>query len=393
MNSKEQFFDIKFAEDIENYISQINEKLNKLINFLLDLNVKINNEDFLQKFSNFNQNIKNDFSNGLDYLKVKKSCFEDAKNKFNHYSETISKIYKNDYIKSIIEYKQEIENLIYNFNSESEHQNLNSFSSDNNKSTNESDGDRNEERDSVNVIDGYQTFIKDNNNNNNNDDISKNTEINFNCSVCPNENPKKAKIFCDKCSQLFCDSCYEAIIKWDYNQCKHNIQNIAKMEERNKKGKKSFFNSLNIFFKRIILKSNYLLNNQNQKIKFINNGDANSLKINFIKKNLFEYPIIKDINDLKEINFLKSINDILVNNLEINNIDINSYKISEMNEDLVIILKNIFMDEKSEKINLDLGIKDLVIEEEVKDDFNGSDEDIDITDEKNIIKPKKNESK
>ena len=389
MNNKEQFLDIKFAEDIENYISQINEEFTQLINFLFDLKVTINNEEFLQNFSKFKENIKSDFSNGLNYTKVKKSCFEDANNKFKNYSETISKIYKNDYIKSIIEHKQEIENLIYNFNSESDHQNLNSFSSDNNKSTNkESDEDKDEERNSENIIDGFQTFIIDNNNNNN-DDISKNTEINFNCSVCPIENPKKAIIFCEKCNQLFCDSCYEAIKKYDINQCKHNIQNIAKMEERNKKGKKSFLNSLNIFFKRIILKSNYLLNNQNQKIKFINNGDANSSKINFIKKNLFEYPIIKDINDLTEINFLKCINDILINNLEINNIDINSYNIYEMNEDLVIILKNIFMDEKSEKINLDLGIKDLVREEEDKDDFNGSDEEIDIIDEKNIIKPKK----
>ena len=110
----------------------------------------------------------------------------------------------------------------------------------------------------------------------------------------------------------------------------HNIQSIANMKEKSKKGKIFFLNSLLIFLKRIILKSNYLLDNQSQEIKFIENGD-NESKINFIKKKLFEYPIIKDvnnINDLIGINFLKSINNILVNNYEIKNEDINSYNIS-----------------------------------------------------------------
>ena len=139
----------------------------------------------------------------------------------------------------------------------------------------------------------------------------------------------------------------------------------------------------NFFFKRLILKSNYLLNNQN--IKFIKNNDVNISRINFIKKKLFEYPIIKDINnidDSTEKNFLESINNILVNNLEINNKDLDSFNLSEIHEDLVSTLMNIFMEEKNEKKNSDSQRKELIKQEqEIDDDDNDVDDD-DITDEK-----------
>ena len=55
------------------------------------------------------------------------------------------------------------------------------------------------------------------------------------------------------------------------------------------------------------------------------------------------------------------------------------------------------MDEKNQKINLGLGIKDLVKEKEDIDDYDESVDEDDITDEKNIIikpiKQIKNESK
>ena len=136
-------------------------------------------------------------------------------------------------------------------------------------------------------------------------------------------------------------------------------------------------NSLNIFIKRIILKSNYLLNYQSQKLTLVKDSDINSSKINFIKKKLFEYPIINEINDSIEINYLKSINDILVNNLEINNIDMKSFNLSDIEEGLVNSLKNIFMKKKIhsnfdlsksiEERNEDID-EDIYTEEEIKDE-------------------------
>ena len=58
-----------------------------------------------------------------------------------------------------------------------------------------------------------------------------------------------------------------------------------------------------------------------------------------------------------------------------------------MHEDLVSSLKNIFINEKNEKINSDLGIRDLVKQKEDIDEFDESVDENDITDEKNFIKP------
>ena len=388
MDLVEQDFDIKFVKDINDIILKINENISQFFNYFSKLEILKYEEEFLNVVNNFNQIIKKNKFSREKYLKIKQTNFEeDLKTKFKNYSENISKLYENDYIKRMKEYNQDLEYLINNFNCESEVKNLSNSSSGNNISTNnESFG---EDKRSLSRI-----FYDNSASNEDNNKINNNDDINFNCSVCSIKNPNKATIFCDKCNQLLCDSCYEVIEKLDKkDKCDHNIQNIAKMKVQNEIGKIFYLNSLNNFIKRTILKSNYLLNNQNQQIKFINNGDANSSKINFIKKKLFEYPIIKDINDITEINYLKSINT-LVKNLDINNIDINSYNISELHEDLVSSLKNVFMNEKNEKINSGLGIRDLVNQKEDIDDYDESGDENDITDEKNIIKPiKKNESK
>ena len=389
MDLVEQDFDIKFVKDINDIILKIHENISQFFNYFSKLEILKYEEEFLNVVNNFNQIIKatNKFSKE-EYLKIRQANFEeDLKIKFKNYSENISKLYENDYIKRMKEYNQDLEYLINNFNCESEVKNLSNSNSGNNISTNnESFG---EDKRSLSPI-FYDNCVS----NEDNNKINNNDDINFNCSVCSIKNPNKATIFCDKCNQLFCDSCYEVIEKLDKKEkCAHNIQNIAKMKYQNEIGKIFYLNSLNNFIKRIILKSNYLLNNQNQQIKFINNGDANSSKINFIKKKLFEYPIIKDINDITEINYLKSINT-LVKNLDINNIDINSYNISELHEDLVSSLKNVFMNKKNEKINSGLGIRDLVNQKEDIDDYDESGDENDIIDEKNIIKPiKKNGSK
>ena len=109
------------------------------------------------------------------------------------------------------------------------------------------------------------------------------------------------------------------------------------MKESHKKGEVKFLNSLKVFFKRIILKSNYLLNDQSENICAY---DINSSKINHIKKYLFEYPIIKDIN----------------------NIDINSFNIFEINKNLVSSLNDILLDEEELDDNNNAGVDDITDE-------------------------------
>jgi hypothetical protein len=273
------------VKDLTELISKIKDNRSKFLDYILNLQETIYEKDFLKEIANFDEVIKNEFSNKENYLKSKQNCFKDLKSKFKDYYESILKIYENDYINRMKQYSQELEYLIDNVNSESELQKLDSSSSSNKKSTNdESFGD--DKRNSLSIIKGYRAFNEDKNKITfNSDDISKSIDINFNCSVCPIEDPQKATIFCDKCNQLFCNSCYEFTEKHDNKdkKCIHNIQNIANMKEQNETGKIFFLNSLIIFLKRIILKSNYLLDNQSQEIKFIENGD-NESKINFIKK-------------------------------------------------------------------------------------------------------------
>ena len=223
-------------------------------------------------------------------------------------------------------------------------------------------------------IDGYKTYFGNKIKIPDNYDISNLIDINFDCSVCSEE---KAISFCDKCNQLFGNHCFEQIEKYENkdNKCVHNLQNIAKMKEPNEKGKKFFLNSLIFFIKIFLLKSNYLLNNQSQKLKLIKEDDANRSKIDFILKKFFEYPIINKIDDSTEINFLKSINNILVNNFENNNIDFENFNISELEPDLKMSLNKIFnfMDEKIKKNNKEFEIEKLVKKNKYIDDVYDTD--------------------
>ena len=380
MNSKTQNSNIQFLNDMKKVISKKNENYFQVKENLLNLQYAQNEKEFLNEINVFKEVLeRNDNSSEKTYIKDRQNCFDELRIKFKKYYEKILNIYENNYIKKIKEYNQNLEDLINSIIPEFEPKNQNSLISINIFTSNESY--REDERGSLSKLDNYNSYFKFCNNQNNNkilinDDISNSTEIKYNCSVCFKE---KVIFFCDECYQLFCNDCFKEEEKFGNKdkKCLHNFQNIVKMKERNEIGKKLFLNSLNIFIKRIILKSNYLLNYQSQKLTLVKDSDINSSKINFIKKKLFEYPIINEINDSIEINYLKSINDILVNNLEINNIDMKSFNLSDIEEGLVNSLKNIFMKKKIHS-NFDLSKsieekneyidEDTYTEEEIKDE-------------------------
>jgi hypothetical protein len=353
MSSIEQDFNMKFLNKMEKAISEIKNNCSKAIQNLLELQDSDYDKKLLNEISNFKQVLEKRIDNEI-YIQNRKERFDVLKQSFKDYFERL-KVDENDYIKGIKNYKQDLEYYINNINlSESKESSPNIST---NNESNESYGD--DEKGSLSLIDGYKSYFK-------------NIPINdsYNCSVCSQE---KAIILCDKCQQLFCKGCLEIADKYDKNpnKCEHNIQSINVMKNRNKNEKESYIKSLIIILKRIILKSNYLLNRQSENI---NAYDLNSSEINHIKKTFFEYPIINDINNINdsiEISYLNSINKILVN-LGINNIDINSFNIFEIDKKLSSSLKDI-----------------LINEEEIDDDDNDVEED-DITDEKNIIKPIKN---
>lgn len=389
MNFVEGFFDKGNLNNLKKNFTEINKIFSQLLNSIFELQDEKYEEKIPKEITFFNEIIeKNQFSNKKDYLNVKQAYFKDLKSLFNNYFEKISKIYEN--VKRMKEYHQELENLINDINPESEIQNLSSCSIDNYISTNnESDGDE-EKGLSSKIYEGCAI---------NNDDISKNI-----CQVCSKE---KASFFYNKSNQFICNSCLEEIKKEEklgnkVNNAVDNIQNIVKMKDSNEIRKQLFLNSLNILFKIVILKADYLLNNQSQEIK-IKNGEANISNINFIKKTSFEYPVINDINNINnstEINFLNNINNILENNFEINTKNMKIFDIYKINEDLVDSLMNIFIDEKKEKeekYSSNFEIRKSVKQQQDFDIDNAYNvDDSDITDEKNIInniKVNKNKNK
>ena len=295
MNSIEQDFNLKFLNKMEKDISEINNNISKLIQNLLELQDAEYDKKLLNEINIFKEVLEKK-RNEKNYFQDRQDYFDVLNQKFKDYYESILKIYENDYIKKIKYNNQDLKYYINNINlSESK-------DSSENISTNQ-ESDKDEEKRSLSLINGFESYIN-------------NLSINdsYSCSVCPQE---KAVFLCDKCNQLFCKGCLDLSEKYDKNpnKCKHNIQNINLMKESHKKGEVKFLNSLKNFFKRIILKSNYLLNEQSENICAY---DINRSKINHIKKYLFEYPIIKDINNINdstELNFLISINNILVKTL------------------------------------------------------------------------------
>ena len=106
------------------------------------------------------------------------------------------------------------------------------------------------------------------------------------------------------------------------------------------------------------MKANILLNSEIMKIQNLNENsinknnnnnhikDNNSIKISEIKRMLFKYPHIQDSKNFdSELEYLKNINNILINDLNRNNIN-ELFYISEMNDKIKNLIGNIFIDEK-----------------------------------------------
>ena len=349
MTSVEEDFNMRFLNQMEKDISEINKNFPKVLENLLELQYVKYQENLLNQISLFKQVLERKTDDQI-YIQNTQKCYDVLKQKCKDYTDNILKIYENDFINNIKNCNKDLEYYINNINlSESKNSSINI-------STN-NEIDEEDEKESLSLCNALKSNINDF----------------YICSVC---NQEKSFVFLDKCNQLFCKGCLDKAEKYDKDikKCIHNAQSINEMKERDKIRKGLYLKSLKFFFKRIILKSNYLLNKQIEDVIIHGNNNSNII----VKKILFEYPIIDDINDIndsKEINFLNCINNILVNNLDINNIEINSFNIFEINKNLVNLLKDIFLNE-----------------EEIDDDDDNVKED-DITDEKYLKEIKENKFK
>ena len=346
--------------------------LEEIKNIIKDINLQITN--FSNNFKNYIKNIENNFkqlNESIDYLidfiklkddpsninnaKSKENFIEDIKKKYTDYDKSIFIIYENNYIKKIQELNIELNNKINKDIPEHSFDppNICPFlDSDPNidKNTNYSSKDKEEK--SQSVFEGYKSFYKEEENNNifDNDNEINMINIDCNCSICNNN---KAICYCEKCNKLFCKSCSTISI----GNHKHRLQFFNKLKNQIEIDRLLFLNSLQYTIKNTLMKANILLNSEIMKIQNLNEKsinknnnnqikDNNSINISEIKRRLFKYPHIQDSKSFNsELEYLKNINNILINDLNQNNIN-ELFYISEMNDKIKNLIGNIFIDEK-----------------------------------------------
>ena len=335
-------FYIKQLNAVKEIISGIYNETKKLIKYY---------QTYLNKIQKYK--LQKDIEENIKYLK-KKNCdniYEETvlykqKDKFKQYYEHTSNLYLNNHINKI---KELNENLNNTFNEINEFTfrppSINSF---NNSS-----------------LDLFKSekFYQDKLN------ITEEKEKSY-IMYCPfcNDN-KESTCFCDDCNKIFCNDCLNSYLEFEKKEKKRHRHNIIYLEEiktKNELSKTYFLNSIKTIIENILIKANDILNNEkNIRLIDINNRNNNSIK--YFKKDV-EYPYIKKINDWdSQIDFLIKINS-LKNELNENNNNIinNSFHVSKMNKELMLKIKNIFIDENN------ILFKDILTD--IDDDFISDDD-------------------
>ena len=357
-----------FLEEMNDAIDKIGENCNELKRYLNKFFESEDKKKFEEEYKNAIKNLYLSFDKDL---KVKQKTLDDLKQKFKSFYENVLLVYENTFIKKIKEYNQKLLDLINKIIIEFEPPNENSLLySDKNielstsEKTNAFNNNYNFEQ--IGSNDFYENLqdntlynINENSKRENNIDNEQNKEICYFCSIC---SKKEAIYLCDDCNQSFCQDCFEFIKQNDNsnNKCQHNNKKkLSDIKGQNAKGIKLYINSLKHFFKSILIKSNYLLNNEIIKYKSMNDS-----QIDYIKKIYFKYPFIEKINDFNsEINFLKDINNILTNNYKIENLDSQSFSISNIDKKLVNLIESLFIDDPNNYKIIVENVKDINFEE------------------------------
>ena len=356
-----------FLEEMNDAIDKIGKNCNELKRYLNKFFESEDKKKFEEEYKNAIKNLYLSFDKDL---KVKQKTLDDLKQKFKSFYENVLLVYENTFINNIKEYNKKLLNLIDDIIIEFEPPKENSFFSDKNieLSTSEKTNmlNNNYTYEQIGPNDLYENlqdctlFNKnDNSKRENNIDNEQNKEICYFCTIC---SKKEAIYLCDDCNQLFCQDCFEFIKQNDNsnNKCQHNNKKkLSDIKGQNAKGIKLYINSLKHFFKSILIKSNYLLNNEIIKYKSMNDS-----QIDYIKKIYFKYPFIEKINDFNsEINFLKDINNILTNNYKIENLDSRSFSISNIDKKLVNLIESLFIDDPNNYKIIVENVKDINFEE------------------------------
>ena len=162
-------------------------------------------------------------------------------------------------------------------------------------------------------------FLKENYNY---EDLSNNNEI-YKCSFCLKQ---KAIVYSKKKKILFCESCFSNYIENNNNDIyfDKDITNLENIDIKNNENIKSFINSIDILIKNILMRCDYIMNNE-ELVSIIDTD--NKIKI-------LEYPNI--INENKDcFDFFKQVYNI---SKDINH---KTFNLSNLNKEIITIVRHI----------------------------------------------------
>ena len=311
--------------DYNSCIKQLNtakEKIFDIFNEAKKLNKYI--QAYIKKTQKYK--LQKDIEDNIKYLKknniennYEESFFYKQKKKFKQYYEYTSSLYLNNHINKIKELNEDLNNILYDIN----------YMPPSNSSFNNSSVEFKNEN-------FYQDKISIT------EDKEKEKCYIMYCTDCNNN---ESICFNTDCNKYFCDKCLKTFLENSKKEQKNKIIYLEKIESKNKLSKIFFLSSVINIIENILINANNILNNE-KKIGIINiNNSNNNITKYIIKED--EYPYIENINDWNsQIDFLQKINLNLKNELNENyKNENNSFNISKINENLIVMLKNIIFDE------------------------------------------------
>ena len=387
----------EFGNCIDNVKNETNNLINNIFNYN-DLLTKSSHElkdilDKYLKYLDFRNTLKISQNQNQKDLNEKQNYITSIQNIFRKFIDNLILIYNNRYIKTLKELNDKMNNIMNGIsNPEFEPPNLNSFynntsstkiNTDSYYSTGQFENNENIIEEEIINDDDFNNYfnisngnnnININNNINSNNQNSNNNKINikdikFICHICRNN---EAIGFCEHCNQLFCERCYD-IIKEQEKEVVHKVILINNLKNEKEKQKRIFLNSMNNLIKYTLISCNTILNKEKILLdtKIDNNiGNNNKSMIKYIKR-IFDFPILKEVNNFdSQIDFIKSIKNLLENKLDKKNINIKSFNISEMNNRIIYSIRNLLVDDKINifKEDLDLIDNNFYSDEDVTDE-------------------------
>ena len=297
--------------DINTYIKEVKQELEKLL-------------DNIKKYLGICDSFKEAINNYLKYLELLNKFEDKTQYKNKELMEELTKIYKL-YIEQNTSLKDNFDFIEKkNKNIDSKYNDFINYdfcpdSSVNIKDINQNALINNSSNNRKNTPVFFESYLKENDNY---EDLNNNNEK-YKCSTCLE---KKAIVFSTKKRIFYCEACFNNYIENNNNNIDFDkdIISLENITNRNNENIKSYIKSVDILLKNILMRCDFILNNE--ELVSIMDGN-NQIKI-------LDYPNIKNENE-DCLDFLKQIYNIS------NDINHKTFNITNLNKGIIAIVRGI----------------------------------------------------